>query len=487
MAGAGILLGLGANSRVHADPWLAPGNAALRHDIQLLADAGVIRSPVTTWPLSWPDISEDLARAPLEEAVSPALSQALMRVGALARRASRNGFSGWEAEAAASEKPVSLRGFDDVPREEGEVGVQGSWLSGRWSANLAVTAVADASDGRNVRLDGSYVGFAAGNVVVSFGALDRWWGPGWEGSLILSTNARPMPAISIERNHADAFKLPVLRWLGPWRATVFMAQGQHHDVAVADTRFFGARVNFRPRPWIEAGLSRSAQWCGRDRPCDLETFGDLLIGRDNRNESLTIAEEPGNQMAGYDLRVRSPWKRLPAAVYSQFIGEDEAGGLPSRLLGLFGLESWGESQWGAYRVHAEYANTSCNFSREQPRLNCAYRNTLYPQGYSYHGRIIGHALDSDGRMTSVGVLLMPSSSASVSLLLRRVELNVDDEPVPGAPPTYATRDALKNVELQYNRAFARGALGVGLGVDDYDGPTHFGSRARAFIQWRQGF
>ena len=25
---------------------------------------------------------------------------------------------------------------------------------------------------------------------------DRWWGPGWDGSLILSNNARPIPAIT---------------------------------------------------------------------------------------------------------------------------------------------------------------------------------------------------------------------------------------------------------------------------------------------------
>ena len=34
-----------------ADPWLAPGDEGLRSDIQLLADAGILRGPVTTWPL----------------------------------------------------------------------------------------------------------------------------------------------------------------------------------------------------------------------------------------------------------------------------------------------------------------------------------------------------------------------------------------------------------------------------------------------------
>ena len=35
----------------------------LRSDIQLLADAGILRGPVTTWPMSWPDIARDAKAA----------------------------------------------------------------------------------------------------------------------------------------------------------------------------------------------------------------------------------------------------------------------------------------------------------------------------------------------------------------------------------------------------------------------------------------
>ena len=43
-----------------AGPWIDPGDSSLRHDIQLLADAGVITGPVSTWPLSWGDIQASL-------------------------------------------------------------------------------------------------------------------------------------------------------------------------------------------------------------------------------------------------------------------------------------------------------------------------------------------------------------------------------------------------------------------------------------------
>ncbi|MEJ2139528.1 MAG: hypothetical protein P8Y61_08775, partial [Gammaproteobacteria bacterium] len=43
-----------------AGPWVEVGNSGLRSDIQILADAGVIKGAVTTWPLAWGDIVGDL-------------------------------------------------------------------------------------------------------------------------------------------------------------------------------------------------------------------------------------------------------------------------------------------------------------------------------------------------------------------------------------------------------------------------------------------
>ena len=43
-----IACALLACAGVRADPWLPPGDLGLRSDIQLLADSGVLRGPVTT-------------------------------------------------------------------------------------------------------------------------------------------------------------------------------------------------------------------------------------------------------------------------------------------------------------------------------------------------------------------------------------------------------------------------------------------------------
>ena len=438
--------------------------------------------------MSWPDIARDVSRQEVHaDGLEPEVFRALLRVRRAAQKAAEPGFEGWMASVAVTDEPERLRTFADTPREEGEARTGVAWLGHRWTASLVVTAVSDPVDDRSIRLDGSYVGLTVGNVMISAGAMERWWGPGWEGSLILSTNARPFPAVTIERNHSDPFKWRPLRWLGPWRASAMLGELEGSDVAVPDVRFFAARLSFRPLSWLELGLSRTAQWCGKGRPCDLETFWNLLVGRDNRSETLTETDEPGNQMAGYDFRMRSPWRAVPAALYGQLIGEDEAGGLPSRFLGLLGAETWGSMRWGSYRLHVEYADTACNFSRREPLFGCAYRNALYPQGYTFRGRSIGHAMDNDGRMYSFGAMLVRPSGESWSLLIRRAELNRDSTIAEPAHTISPTRGELKSFELQYNRDFAWGELGVGLGFDDHEGPLESGSDIRGFVQLRQGF
>ncbi|MEZ5488638.1 MAG: capsule assembly Wzi family protein [Steroidobacteraceae bacterium] len=464
---------------------MAPGDVALRHDVQMLADAGILRTPVTTWPISWPDVARDVNSAAAAGSQPEYLQQSLRRVTTAARAAAVTGFSGFGYGVAAAERPIVLRDFAAVPREDGELSVWAQWLGDRIAGAVRVTAVVDAQDGQRYRLDGSYVGFTVGNFMISFGQMDRWWGPGWDGSLILSSNARPMPSLTVERNYSDASRLSVLRWFGPWRATLALGQAEGSDVAVPDVRFLAARLAFKPRTWLEVGLSRTAQWCGKGRTCNFSTLTDLLIGRDNRSESLTVDKEPGNQMAGYDVRLRLPWKIVPTTLYAQFIGEDEANGLPSKFLGLAGLEVASASGIGSWRVRAEYADTTCVFTREEPEFNCAYRNTLFPQGYSYRGRSIGHSIDGDGRMATLAAVLVRPSGTSFSGSIRRVDLNRDRgfDPAHTVSPLGADLD---NIELQVSTRRFDGLLQLGIGYDDYSGNVTASSGMHGFVRFSRG-
>ena len=464
-----------------ADPWIAPGDEALRSDIELLADAGILRGPVSTWPMSWPDVARDVLSAE-ERGLDTATAEALARVRRRARAASGLGFAGLGVRARGAYEPATLREFADTPREEGELGVRASWLTEHFAVNLQGSYVADPDDGKEFRADGTYLGVNFGNFMLSAGFMERWWGPGWDGSLILSTNARPIPSVTLERNYTDPFESKWLSWIGPWRASIAMGQAESEGVPVPDVRFFAARVNFKPRPWLEFGLTRTAQWCGGDRPCDWDTFVDMVLGDDNQTGAGS-ENQPGNQMAGYDMRLRSPWRPLPLVFYTQWIGEDEAGGLPSKFLGQFGLETWGSSRLGGWRLRAEYSDTTCVFSREEPEFGCAYRNSIYPQGYAYRGRIIGHSMDNDSRMFTLAALLNRGNGDAWSLSVRRVDLNRDggDHAISDVPVD------VNNVELRYSRELGAGMISAGIGYEDPALTAEASSRVHGFVSWQQGF
>ena len=466
----------------HANPWLTPGDEGLRSDIQLLADAGILRGPVTTWPMSWPDIARD-ALAADDAGLDEATARALRRVKRLGRDASADGFSGIGIRVRAAYEPTLLRDFVDTPREEGELGLQASWLSKHFVLNLQGSYVVDPDDNKEWRADGSYIGVNFGNFMLSAGFMERWWGPGWDGSLILSTNARPIPTITLERNYTDPFKTRLLSWMGPWRASIAMGEAESQGVAVPNVKFFAARLNFKPQSWLEFGLTRTAQWCGGDRTCDWNTFVDMVLGNDNQVADGSTGDQPGNQMAGYDMRLRSPWRALPLVFYTQWIGEDEAGRLPSKFMGQFGLEGWGSAGMAGWRARFEYSDTACNFSREEPEFDCAYRNSIYPQGYTYRGRIIGHSMDNDSRMYTLGGILTLARGDVLSLTLRRVELNRDGG-------THAISEVpldLDNVELRFSRGVGTGKLSVGVGYQSQSTSVDADSRVHGFASWQQGF
>lgn len=447
-----------------AGPWLLPGDPWLKADVQLLADEGIISSPISSWPLSWGDIAQDLNKQRDVKKLKPSVLAAYGRMKRLADAALIVDRPVVEAGVRLAENPQVIRGFADTPRGDQEAWASGEWTGERYAVRVKAAYVADDSvDSKSARLDGSYAALALGNWMVGASLLDRWWGPGWNGSLILSSNARPIPSLVIERNFSTPFETRLLNWLGPWSTSVIWGQLES-DRAVPDARFFGWRVNFKPTASLEIGLLRTAQWCGRDRQCDLDAFAKVLVGDSNLDSPGSV--DVANQLAGGDIRWASPIGSWPYAVYMQLIGEDEAGGFPSRYLGQLGLEFWGHfnSAGTSWRSYAEFADTTCQFHESSRLFNCAYNNTFYPSGYRFRGRAIGHSSDNDARSFSLGLIVNDVEWGQWSATIRRMELNRAG-PLDLANSLTATPVDVTDFEILHRRSFDYFDLNVGLGAE----------------------
>ena len=159
---------LGVSLAAEAEPLAAPGDMRLRHDLQLLNDSGVINVPLTAWPIALGDIYGSLAEADTS-ALSVSTRAAYDRVREHLAWELDTGVVGFRIGLAASENPRVIRTFESTPRDEGEVSAGLSWLGERFAVNLAATYVADPFDGDEIRPDGTYVGVALGNWMVTAG------------------------------------------------------------------------------------------------------------------------------------------------------------------------------------------------------------------------------------------------------------------------------------------------------------------------------
>jgi len=258
---------------------------------------------------------------------------------------------------------------------------------------------------------------------------------------------------------------------------------------VNDAWLFGFRGSFRPpRTGLELGFSRTAQWCGDGRPCDFETFLKLLNGDDNRGSGLDPDEEPGNQLAGFDIRWTLP-KEIPLAFYAQWIAEDNCEGCGpfGAWLRQVGLEHWGQIGRLTHRTHFEVSETTCRedrFGTGEERVPCAYEHSIYKTGYRYNGRSIGHSGDGDTLSYSLGSTLIGASDHTWNVSLRFLEINRIGKPNDRHTLSPTPQDLL-DIQISHDRRtdFGRFYAGVGYSWLDDQASDVSDSEFSVFVRW----
>jgi len=463
-----LLLACAALS-AHADPLARPGDMLLRHDIRLLVDEGVINLPMNTWPIPWGDVFDQLNRAPVTE-LSPESAGAMARLRDRARwelDTSEWYLTGW---ASAAAEPRIIRAFENTPREEAEAGLAFSWTGNRFTVNLSAAYANDPVDEEEFRPDDTYIGMVLGNWMVMAGWQQRWWGPGNDASSILSSNARPRPGVTLQRNLSAPFETKWLSWLGPWNLSTFM-EYLDDERQTEDPLLWGFRFGFRPLQGLEINVTRTAMWCGEGRPCDFGAFVDVLKGNDNKGNNVAPEDEPGNQLAGYDIRWSLP-KNIPVALYMQWTAEDGRGqGIPlGNFLRMLGAEHWGTIGGLAHRTYVEVAETTCReggFGFADKKPNCAYNHPLYPTGYRYNQRVMGHSIDGDGRSYSFGSTLVQSAGHTWNVTLRYMQINTEGSP-DSRHSLSATPQDRADIQVSHERVTPIGRFHVGAGYSYID-------------------
>ncbi len=419
----GLLLGAVAQAQTVASVPYTP-SWPVRHHLQLLADHAGLALPLTHWPLPAAAVQEALAALPprlnaegldLEASRQSVQRELDARSGQGALRMQ------WRGEAEG------LTGFDEshtpgssvqiVSAEKrmasGEVTLAGRLgLRLEQAPNSLQQRFSDSgSEARTpLRLEGSaaVLGWQGWNLQAF--SNRHWWGPGWQSSLVNGSNHPGWNGLGLQRGSAKPSESPWLRWMGPWNFDVFVAQAQDPLVVIDSQRpqpqgflFSGMRLTLRPQPWLELGLSRGMQVGGAGRPDGLKNFAKAFFGQ-RTNQNPGDPPDSSGQIAGFDLRLRCPLAWGPCAAYTQWMGEDSAGGalpLPYKFMSLWGVEqSYGA---GRYRVFAEHSNTNAySLPWDREAQFPGYINGVYRQGYTNGARWAGSAQGAGSQITTLG-------------------------------------------------------------------------------------
>lgn len=436
-----VLLWLLLAAPALADPWIGPGDARLRTDVELLATHGYIVGPIDAWPLPWAQINRGLERAEADGALPPHLMAAVSRIRTLSDHYGRK--TKFEVSAAATNEAALVRTFDRVARNPGEasalashdlgalhVSWGGSWVSGGTDGRPATQS------GNGFSPDGSYVAMKLGSNWALYGGwIDTWWGAGQDGAMLFSTSARPMPRVGFRRLEPFNIDAPLLRWLGPVSFDMFVAiadEERDYD----NPAMIGMRFAFQPTPYFQIGLNRGLQLCGSGRPCDIRTIGQALIGVGDADNTGTL-DEPGNQLAGFDMSYRRPIGKTGQILKLTFAttAEDADNILIEQFARQIGAGISGPVGRDGALLDAGFEYVDSQAAKFFGRLlggetwpGSTYNNFIYTDGWTYGRRPVGHSLDGDARAMTMYAALTDSRNRRWNLAARHIVLNLNSVP-----------------------------------------------------------
>ena len=441
-----ILLGFGVLSSVSM---LASAQNLYMNDLKLKADLdwlntqGVAQISTSTWPLTASEIKRALSAA---NAQTPAQQQILQSVQTRLDQNRNSVVKGSAALHIQTDRDQLPQKFADYKLAGQQASAGISLSEADWEFNLQANLKNDKliEDGSDVSFEGSYLAGTAANQWLIAGKIPAWWGPGHDGSLIRGDASLPVTGFTMQRDQQTAPTSQYLSWVGPWQYQLFAGQLEDYESA-PDANLFGMRLTASPWPWLEAGASRTFIWGGEGQPRSLSSFVDALTGlRDNGD---TGKEDPANQLAGFDAKVNlAPLVDVPVGIYASYVGEDEAGGLPSKKMYLGGVDYASQINNMPYQLYAEYADTRTNGKVS----NISYTHSIYTDGYYQQGYPLGHALGGDAESVSVGGRLWVSPKDFVTTKLQYAKVNQADNDINQAFPT---TDKLKVVDVAWEHQY----------------------------------
>lgn len=432
-----------------ASPWIGTIDPQLHGDLQILSEWGYIDVALTSFPVPWKGISEQLDKLS-ESELPPVAVVSLQRLKHYLRQIRGKQQHSYVRLYGATD----TNGFTTLDGAEGSdaiLSLNTEVFYGRWAGNLAVNYLS----GGEKNLDNSFIAYQFGDWNLRLGAIDQWWGPANSSSLILSNNARPIPAVALSRAEADSSKNSWLSFLGPWYFTTQLGQLESNRY-ISDAKLSMTRFNFRPIDELEIGASWLTMWGGEQLGNSVEDFWHAVTLKAECLDSQPSCSNPdkvtkANSLASLDVKYTMKMFSVPFSIYGQLVAESR----DSEYASLYGFSTYFKS----YRIYFEKSDTEVACSRNRAgQQNCIYEDDIYQSGFRFHERAIGSTFDSDAKSLSVGLNKHYADGDVVDVVLRQIELNSDGI---SPPPLQGQSEKVRQLSAFYQTNLRNFQLKVG--------------------------
>jgi hypothetical protein len=281
-------------------------------------------------------------------------------------------------------------------------------LSSRLSLNF--------DDHDKPNFDNSYLNYKKGIANLSIGKIDRIWSFSKKSSLFLSSNSRPFEAISI--NLENKFNTKWLSSPANWSVEIINGSTKN-SYNGKNSMLSGARVIITPSEQLSFEFMQTAQWGDQNDHLHSLNIDSLLFSNTNVGQNANI-----NKMAGFGLSYSIPLNEKTYRFYSQAIGEDEAGSLPSCYSWMAGLELIASNMKFPTTISIEAIDTRVKTTEHgYCGANSMYNNSTYD--YINYSTVLGVPIDTEG--TSLELFGQSQINNSLSINYSTKFLNINDK------------------------------------------------------------
>lgn len=459
----------------------APARAAISPYLPLQVDPAMDRQIERVFLLAGRPV---MARPFTAAAVADALEVACPQDAVLCRNVGRY-LARYRQDFALPEIALSAGHADadvaSVPNRHG-LDADASWQAAglmHWQpADALVLSAGGIADGDKVIPTGSLLGVGGGRARLDIGWRDHWLSPMTDSAMILGTEARTMPSVTLSNEVGlTRFNLRYEAFAALMSRSSRILYGNGYTEG--HPRLVGVHVSAEPAPGVALGVNRVMQFGGGARGGSSPTQVLRAFFNPKRYDNVhdpVNQEQFGNQAVSITSRFMFPGA-VPFSVYAEYAGEDTSA-KSNFLLGNAALSVGIDFPrlWRRMDLTAEVSEWQNAWY---------YSHNVYHDGLTNHGRVIGHWGADQGSGSGVGARSAMlrlgwwlDSGASLELRLRALE---NQRYFAAAAQDVAARD----VGLRYSHPVGPFTLGVELGAGrEVTGKNT--SRAMAFLRYAPG-